>query len=204
MERKGSVNARAYRSFVFDFDRTLVTMPVDWVSVRKEVERISGERLDRTFMFPQIKQMLARRPELREPLFSTIDSFELKAAGATRPVEGAVDLLARLSRSSRLALVTMQGRAVYEVIAREQGLGGFFGATITRENSLDRGEQILMAVRAINSSPEITLFIGDMDNDVVGARKARVEVVIMGNRPLATQTPDYKFSSFAELKAFLV
>ena len=203
MEGKSPVNARSYRTFVFDLDRTLVTIPIDWPTVRKEYERISGEKLDRTLMFLQLRQVLARRPELREPLFSMIDSFELRAAASTRPLEGAVDLLTMLSGRSRLALVTLQGRAVCAEISRLVGLGGFFSAQITREDSLDRGEQIQMAVRALNSSPEITLFVGDMENDVIGARKARVEVAIMGNRVMTNQRPDYSFASFSELKAFL-
>lgn len=204
MEGKSSVNARGFRSFVFDLDRTLVTIPIDWISVRKEVERVSGERLDRTLMFPQLRQILARRPELRGSLFSMIDSFELKAAGGTKLVDGAIDLLASLSRRSKIALVTLQGKPVCKEISRILGLNSFFSAQITREDSLDRGEQILMAVRAINSSPEIALFVGDMENDVIGARKARVEVAIMGNRAMAGQRPDYSFLSFADLKAFLI
>ncbi|HUI85639.1 MAG TPA: HAD hydrolase-like protein [Nitrososphaerales archaeon] len=203
MEREGSVNAGSYRSFVFDLDRTLVTIPIDWVSVRKEVERISGVTLDRTLMFLQLREILRRRPELRGPLFSTIDSFELKAASGTKPMDGALELLGVLAGRAKVALVTLQGRPVCDEIARTLKMDGFFGARITREDSLDRGEQIQMAVRAIRSSPELTLFVGDMENDVIGARRARVEVAIMGNRPLGDQRPDHRFQNFAELRSFL-
>lgn len=198
------MNAREFRSFVFDLDRTIVTIPVDWIAVRKEVERVSGEKLDRTLVFLQLRQILARRPELRDSLFSVLDFFELKAAEGTKSMDGAFDLLTVLSGRSKMAMVTMQGKPVCREISRIFGLGGFFGAQITREDSLDRGEQILSAVRAINSSAEITLFVGDMENDVVGARKARVQVAIIGNRPIIAQRPDYSFLNFTELKSFLV
>ena len=196
------MNAAGYRAFVFDLDRTIVTIPIDWISVRKEVERISGERLDRTLMFLQLRQILARRPELRGELFAMIDSYELRAADGTRPTEGAMELLTDLSGRSRLALVTLQGRAIVEELTRTLGLAKFFGSFVTREDSLDRGEQIVTAVRAIGSSPEVSLFIGDMENDIVGARKARVDVAIVGGRPTSSK-PDYAFLNMAELRAFL-
>lgn len=197
------MNAREYRCFVFDLDGTLFSIPVDWTSVRKEVERISGQRLDRRPLFVQIRDTIARRPDLRAPLFSSIDSFEMKAAAAAKPMAGAIDLIATLSEGSRLALVTMQGSPICRELMRRFGLEKYFGAFVTRENSLDRGEQILMAIRAVNSSPQITLFIGDMANDVTSARRVRIDVAIMGKKPTAEWMPDHSFLSYAELKAFL-
>ena len=197
------MNAREYRCFVFDMDGTLFSIPVDWTSARREVERISGQRLDRRHLFVQIREIVARRPDLRSPLFTSIDSFEMKAAPGAKPLEGAIDLIATLAGGSKLALVTMQGNQVCRELSRAYGLEKYFGAFVTRENSLDRGEQILMAIRAVNSSTQITLFIGDTANDVSSARRVKIDVAIMGGRSPAELTPDHSFLSYGELRAFL-
>jgi phosphoglycolate phosphatase-like HAD superfamily hydrolase len=207
MERKSSVRTpKKYDSFVFDLDGTLFSIPVDWASVRKRVEDISGEALAPAPLFLQIREMVGRRPELRALLFPVIDSFELKASDGTKPEGGSLDFLRRISEGRRKAgLVTMQGDALYDKICDRFGLKKYFAVCVTRNNSLDRTEQLLIALRSMAATPQVTLFIGDTANDQVCGRRIGVDVAIRRRtrttelRGGGSSGPDYSFFDFSEL-----
>ena len=205
MEGKGSVSAGKYLSFVFDLDGTLFTVPVDWKDVRKELERIIGHPLENSPLFNQLHRIIAENPGIRSPVFSAIDSFELQVASRSQPKPGAVQLLQTLARSSRpMALVTMQGRAICDELLRRHDLDRFFSVKVTREYSLDRSEQILKVIDEIGAESAKTLFIGDLPNDVVCARRSKVDVAIVGRNGRSMEPrPDYAFDSFAELRTVI-
>jgi phosphoglycolate phosphatase-like HAD superfamily hydrolase len=203
LEGKSAVGAPPYRSFVFDLDGTLFTIPIDWIRVRSEIERTIGRKLGGASLFNQLSALIASNPEIRAPVFSVVDSFELQAEAQAQPKPGAIDFLASLAQRSKLALVTMQGRAICETLLARYKMERYFVSKLTREYSLDRSDQILEAIRSMGSTPRDTLFVGDLANDVVCARRSNVDVAIMGKGATSGPTPDYRFTSFAELAAFL-
>jgi phosphoglycolate phosphatase-like HAD superfamily hydrolase len=154
-------------------------------------------------LFLQLQDILTRHPELKAPVFSAVDSYEMRAASLAEPKAGAMDLLGSLSASAKLGMVTLQGRLICDDVSRRFKLKDVFRTQITREVSLDRAEQLRLALGAMGSSTQATLFVGDMPNDVACARRTGVDVVIMGSRFAADQKPDHSFLSFAELRAFL-
>lgn len=205
MEGKGAVKARKYLSFVFDLDGTLFSVPVDWKGVRREVERIIGHPLESSPLFNQLYRIIAENPDIRLSVFSAIDSFELQAAPRSQPKPGAVEFLESLTKSSTpVALVTMQGRAICEELLRRHDVDKFFSAKVTREYSLDRSEQILKVMDEMGAAPATTLLVGDLPNDVVCARRSKVDVAILGKSALRMEPrPDYAFGSFAELRVVI-
>jgi len=150
-----------------------------------------------------LKNLLSRRPELREKVFELIDRHELLAVKDAKLLEGAAELLGWLSSRACLALVTLQGRRACEELLQKRGLRRFFSACVTREDTLDRAEQILKAVALLGSRTQETLFVGDRVNDVVSARRAGVRVALVGRSLSGEPRPDYSFSSVRELGLFL-
>ena len=74
---------------------------------------------------------------------------------------------------------------------------------ITREDSLDRADQIRLALNRLGAKPAKTLFTGDRLNDVICGRKAGVDVALVGRRRVDDPKPDYSFPSLIELRAYL-
>lgn len=176
---------------------------MDWKSVRVELFGIAGEQDDGSPLFMRLQDLLSRRPELRKQVFELIDSHELRAVRDSKLMDGAAELLEGLS-NRKVALVTLQGRRACEAILRRHGLLGFFSACVTREDSLDRAEQILKAVSSIGGRAEETLFVGDRVNDVVSARRAGVRVALVGRAISGEHRPDHSFSSVRALGSFLL
>ena len=66
------------------------------------------------------------------------------------------------------ALVTMQGKILTRNILNSLKLS--FDVVVTREDSLDRAEQLRIAARTLRVSPKAVLFIGNTEGDSVAAK----------------------------------
>ena len=192
-----------YRCYVFDLDGTLFTIPVDWHAVRRALSTAIGEEIGGTPLFLKLGEVIASRPSLRETMFSVIESYELRATEAAKPTQGASELLYSLFEVAKLALVTLQGKRVTDDILRRHKLADLFEVEVTREDSIDRAEQILLAMNRLGAKPAEVLFTGDRLNDVVSARRIGVDVALVGRPQTTDPKPNYSFPSLAELKAYL-
>jgi phosphoglycolate phosphatase-like HAD superfamily hydrolase len=67
------------------------------------------------------------------------------------------------------ALVTLQGKAVVTLILKKFGLS--FDVVVTREDSLFRAEQLLMAAEKLKVPVGDLLFVGNADTDAAAAQK---------------------------------
>jgi len=203
LEGKSALGPSDYEYFIFDLDGTLFTIPVDWTSVRRELSSITGEQIEGTPLFLRVQQLVAGRPALREKLFSTIDSYELRVAGMARPLPGASELLYSLFEVAKIALVTMQGKRVCDEILRRHRVSDLFEVVVTREDSMDRAVQLDAALDRLGARPREALFIGDRANDVASARKVGVKIALVGKDLPGHPAPDYTFSSLREFNAYV-
>ena len=194
---------RSYAAFVFDFDGTLFDLPVDWKAVRRDLYTLTGVRMEEVSIFKVIGELTSSDVALRARLFTAIDAHEAPAAELATPIEGAMDLVSSLSRWGGMALVTMQGRAACARVLDRYGASGRFRVVLTREDSLDRSEQILAACRALGAQPEDALFIGDKRSDLQAGRAVGVQVALVGTRAKKEWEPDYLFPRLADLRESL-
>ena len=195
--------ARRFKAIIFDLDGTLFRIPIDWHAVRASVERVSGTRLTQQGLFPQIREIIKTRPELRAPIFKAVDREEAMAVASSLPFPGAVELLENVSPASRLALVTLQGKAFCDALLREFKLDGWFEGVFTRESSLERAEQLAAALKALGVPSADALFVGDkVVDDVSAARTVAVRMALVGGKP-GQPAPDHSFPDLFALRAFL-
>jgi len=192
------MNLSKYGIFIFDLDGTLVTIPVDWESVRSDLRAIFNTSDQFSPLFQSVGRFLLQEPEMRGRVFEIMDKRELAAVSRSTLMKGVATTLSDLSRGGKLYLVTMQGRRACEGLLNRFGLTDFFPHFFTREDSLERSNQIKLAREQFEDPRERVLFVGDRLNDIVAAREAGVDVAIIGDRGVEAK-PDYRFENMAEL-----
>jgi len=161
-------------AYIFDFDGTLGEIPVDWEGVREGLRRVTGNSSEFRPVFPTLGEVITRNPKFARPTFAVIDEFEAAAAPSARLYEGSVRLLSKLSETAKVALVTMQGRSTCSQILERFALKQYFLKYFTREDSLDRGEQIVFALSAMKAQKPSSMFVGDRLNDLAAAKRIGV------------------------------
>jgi phosphoglycolate phosphatase-like HAD superfamily hydrolase len=177
-------------------DGTLLSLPVEWPEVRAKLAEQAGT-VNFQPVFDTLGVVLRERPGLRATLLGTLDEYELRADRSALLHEGTRRVIELLSRTSKLAIVTMQGKKIRDRLLQRFALERYFSVFLSREDSLDRAEQIEMAIRALSISKGESVFVGDRLNDLNAARKVGVEFVLIRNREDA-QT---KFS-FPDMSSF--
>ncbi len=151
-------------------------------------------------LFGSLQKFLAERPEARERVFALIDKREIAALANSSLIEGAEETLSSISKGARLSLVTMQGRRASEGILTKFGLSKFLPIRFTREDSLERSQQLRMAMSRLNAKRDEVLFVGDRLNDVRSAAEVGVAVALLSERRGSEIRPDYQFEGIKEFK----
>ncbi|HME18935.1 MAG TPA: HAD-IA family hydrolase [Nitrososphaerales archaeon] len=192
-----------YSAFVFDFDGTLFDLPVDWKAVRRDLYALTGVRMEEVSIFTVIEKLTSTDAPLRARLFVAIDAHESPAAERATPIAGALDLISRLAAESRVALITMQGKAACTRVLDRYEITDSFRLILTREDSLERSEQLRAAFRALGTRPSQGLFVGDKMSDLAAGKEVGAEVALVGARAKKEWKPDHLFPKLAELLAFL-
>lgn len=204
MEGEGPVNKAETDAYVFDFDGTLATIPVDWDAVRERLKEITGSPESFRPIFPTIGDVIAKDPKLGKTIFAAIDEFEWAAIPSARLYDGAFQLLSRLSERAKVSLVTLQGlRATHKVLEVFE-LKQFFSCYFTREDSLDRAEQVQMALSSMKARSSSSMFVGDRLNDLNAARRLGIPFTLIrthGEDPEEEEVPI--FHSIAEFASTL-
>lgn len=198
----GKERGNSYSAAVFDLDGTLIQLPIDWGAVRDDLAPLLGMSLERKSIFVAIDEATSPNSDARRALFDIIDSHEVAHAERATLIEGATSLLSSIPKGFRVALVTMQGRAVCTMVLGRLGLAGFFEEVFTREDSLDRSEQLLLASRSLHVEPSTVLFVGDKLSDLEAGRKLGAKVALVGKRAREEWGPDYFFRELSEMQLF--
>jgi HAD superfamily hydrolase (TIGR01549 family) len=174
LEGEGALTSSTTEAYIFDFDGTLGTIPVDWEGVKESLRRVTDETSDFKQIFATLDELIAKSPRLAGPAFAVLDEFEEAAAPSARLYDGSKALLSRLAERAKVALVTMQGRVICSQILEKFELKQYFIRYITREDSLDRAEQLEFALAAMRVERASAMFVGDRLNDLNAAKKVRI------------------------------
>ncbi|MDA4122311.1 MAG: HAD family hydrolase [Thaumarchaeota archaeon] len=160
----------AASAYVFDFDGTLGSIPVDWAAVKEGLREITGSEDELPSVFPTIIQLLKDRPKETKKAFDLIDKYELAALPSASLYPKSVELLASLAEVAKVSLVTMQGAKATELVLERFGLKQYLLCYFTREDSLDRAEQVRFALNGMRAKKESSVFVGDRLNDLNAAK----------------------------------
>jgi HAD superfamily hydrolase (TIGR01549 family) len=154
---------------VFDLDGTLLHLPIDYERLIQEFKKVAN--VD----FHPLMEAVAKLDEVaRGQVFRVWDLAELAAMeGITVNQEG-MKLYSDFAGKPK-ALVTMQGKALVNVILGKFGLS--FDVVVTREDSLNRAKQLEMATEKLATDFQRVLFVGNTDGDAYAAEKVGCQFV---------------------------
>src|SRR5206468_6206443 len=133
-------------------------------------------------------------------VFALIDKREIEAIADSSLIEGVEETLSKLSRGASLSLGTMAGRRASERILKKFGLAKLLPIHFTREDSLERSQQLRMAMSRLSAKRDEVLFVGDRLNDARSAAEVGVAVALISQRRQCEIRPDYQSGGIKECK----
>jgi len=161
---------------IFDLDGTLVKIPIDYPKMYAQLRKLFGLNADMVRL-RQVDELTKDNLDLRRRAFQILTEAEMEALPKLTVNPQTVDFKERFKGLKR-ALVTLQGRETVDRILPR--IPFKFDLVITRENSLDRLEQIRHVIDAFRVCPEKVLVVGDRLNDKVCAEQAGCRFMKVG------------------------
>ena len=149
---------------IFDLDGTLVQLPIDYEKLFIEFKKI----MHADNVHPLVDAVSRLDKDTREQVFKVWDKAEL-AASAKMTVNGEGMKIYRNFSQKPKALVTMQGRTIVKNILTQLKLS--FNIIVTREDSLNRTEQLKNGAEKLKTQFQNILFVGNTENDSLAAEK---------------------------------
>lgn len=153
------------KAVIFDLDGTLIDLPIDYKELFKEFSKI----LKTDKIQPITKTLPKIDGETKKRIFQVWDQKENSVLErATVKDEGMT--IYREHNDKPKALVTMQGKRLVQKIMESLGLE--FNTIVTREDTLERVEQLKIAAMKLNVSLTKILFVGNTEGDEEAAKNA--------------------------------
>ena len=149
---------------IFDLDGTLIHLPIDYERLIQEFEKVAHAE-----SFHPLLEAVSKIDEVtRGQVFKIWDLAELGAAPRITVNQEGMNLYEFFAKKPK-ALVTMQGKTLVTAILEKLGLT--FDVVLTREDSLNRAEQLKLAAQKLSAKLENVLFVGNSENDAAAAKQ---------------------------------
>ncbi len=152
------------KAVIFDLDGTLIHLPVDYERLFREFGRI----METADVRPLAKTISKLDEKTKKNVFEVWDNAELAALADMTVNDEGFALYKKFSEKPR-ALVTMQGKALVQIVLERLGLS--FNFVVTREYCLSRVEQLKVAAEKLGVPFQNILFVGNIDDDFLAAKK---------------------------------
>ena len=149
---------------VFDLEGTLVKLPIDYEKLYEEIKR--ELKISKVKPLTETVKMLDSRS--REKVYELWERAELKTLPNMSANDEGMKVYKKHSNKP-VALVTMQGKTVVKKILNHFHLS--FNAVVTREDEIDRAQQIRKAIDEIGLEPHSVVVVGDRDSDEAAAKR---------------------------------
>jgi HAD superfamily hydrolase (TIGR01509 family) len=177
-------------TFLFDLDGTLVTMELDFIKIRKEVDQIlvkwkyPHELLDETRSTLEaireavfyLKTHSQDGEGLRKEAETYLEQVEMDAASRAQPIEGAKTVLQILKKKrKKVGIITRNHRAVALKVLKRCGLEQYVDLLLARddvERVKPHPDHVLEAIKKLGSVPEKTVVLGDHHYEIEAGNEA--------------------------------
>jgi phosphoglycolate phosphatase-like HAD superfamily hydrolase len=152
------------KATVFDLDGTLFCLPINWENLFEEIKHIMNVDVVR----PIVEVISKVDDETRREVFNAWENAELSVYEKATPCEEGMEQYKKAVNKPK-ALVTMQGKRIVENLMCRFNLS--FDVIVTRDDSLNRAEQLEVASQKLKTPLTEILFIGNADSDAIAAEK---------------------------------
>jgi phosphoglycolate phosphatase len=153
---------------IFDLDGTIVNLPIDYKKLEKEIKKHTKTDDVKSIL----KTIASLDAEAKKEVFRVWDKLEAEAWKKATVNQNVIELFEKY-HFERKALVTMQGEAIADEISKALNLR--FNFIITREVSLDRFEQLVLAKEKLGVDFSRVLFVGNTEGDQKAAERANCQ-----------------------------
>jgi phosphoglycolate phosphatase-like HAD superfamily hydrolase len=153
---------------IFDLDGTLINLPIDYERLFREFGETA--KIDDVHPITEIVSKLDEKT--KKKVFKIWDKTEASAWREGTIKREGMTLYKKFSKEPK-ALVTMQGKTLAQNIIKSLKLS--FDVVVTREDNLDRAEQLKIAARKLGVSLRDILFIGNTEGDSVAAKNLKCQ-----------------------------
>jgi len=160
-------------AIIFDLDGTLIHLPIDYEKLFQEFSKI----MNPTNVRPLTKTISELDKNTKKKVFDIWDKTELKVSTKMTVNTEGIAQYKKFSKKPK-ALVTMQGKALVQIVVKHLGLS--FNFVITRETCLDRVEQLMIAAKKLGALTRNILFIGNTDEDLLAAKTVGCQFLRVG------------------------
>jgi len=158
---------------IFDLDGTLVHLPINYEKLFTEFRKIIGT----SNIHPLTQKISELDAKTKKKIFDVWNNFEIEAVSNLKLNTEGIALYKKFSKK-RKALVTMQGKPVVGIITGRLKL--HFDAIITREQTLNRIEQLKIVAQKLGVSLSNILFVGNTNEDSLAAEKVGCRFLEVG------------------------
>lgn len=183
---KSRGNLRNAKAWITDLDGTLTVLDIDWESIRGVVRSMLNTKHPLRPLAMSIPSA-TDDPNLRKRAHEYIAQVELEAAMKKQrdvDLENFVESMKR--RGLRLGVVTHQAKSPARLTLERLGVLSYFEVLVSREDVLERGEQIKMAADTLGVSFCEVIFTGDSPWDIEAGKSLGCFTVSVGtDHPLA-------------------
>lgn len=158
---------------IFDLDGTLINLPIDYEKLFDRFKKI----MKINDINPVTRTISRLDEKTRNRVFEAWEDAELAVFKDMTLNNEGMSLYRKFARKPR-ALVTMQGKVLVQRTLEHLDLS--FDYKVTREDSLDRVQQIKITAEKLKTDLQSVLFIGNTEGDLLAAQEAKCRFLRVG------------------------
>jgi len=188
------------RGIIFDFDGTLVRLPIRYDVIQNNLKKIFNTQDEFKPLIAAVVSSARGDSAKLSEAFDAICKEETRAAEQLEIIENVFDVLQFFkSKQLKLGLVTMQCKIAVDKILSKFSQLNVFSSVISRDESYDRKEQIEKTLEKLGLASDEAIVVGDRIHDVASAKKAGCRAILV-NREKSKNVDIETVEKLANLK----